>query len=148
MLLLLAFIHFQAVSDVSCEGNLLLDRLCGAQIYLTPRKSPFLSQLQPRMEKLAQHIKWVLTYNLHLFIQFAICKHFVKDKTSFFPVLFSILCLCINFSGPVSMRYWVLQSLSEWQINRFWHLYISTPTTVEKKAFQESLLVPPNKKKI
>jgi len=45
------------VSEVGYEGNLLLDRLCGAKIYLAPRKSPYLTELKPRMEKLAQHIK-------------------------------------------------------------------------------------------
>ncbi|XP_045215998.1 uncharacterized protein LOC123566167 [Mercenaria mercenaria] len=47
----------QDVKDVGCQGNLLLDRLCAAKIYLTPRKSPYLTQLKPRMDKLAEHIQ-------------------------------------------------------------------------------------------
>ncbi|KAL4227590.1 hypothetical protein ACF0H5_013033 [Mactra antiquata] len=44
------------VDEVGCKGNLLLDRLCGAKIYLTARKSPYLTELKPRMEALAKHI--------------------------------------------------------------------------------------------
>ncbi|WAQ99716.1 DCYD1-like protein [Mya arenaria] len=43
-------------SSVSCEGNLLLDRLCAAKIYLSPRHSPYLTHLKPRMDKLAENI--------------------------------------------------------------------------------------------
>ncbi|KAK7484755.1 hypothetical protein BaRGS_00024040 [Batillaria attramentaria] len=40
-----------------CEGNVLMDRLCGSHIYLVPKQSPYLTHLKPRMEKLAQEIK-------------------------------------------------------------------------------------------
>lgn len=39
------------------EGNVLIDRLCGSHIYLVPRKSPYVTHLKPRMEKLASDIK-------------------------------------------------------------------------------------------
>ncbi|KAK7461193.1 hypothetical protein BaRGS_00038781 [Batillaria attramentaria] len=44
-----------------CEGNVLMDRLCGSHIYLVPKQSPYLTHLKPRMEKLAQDIKSVYT---------------------------------------------------------------------------------------
>ncbi|KAK7461192.1 hypothetical protein BaRGS_00038780 [Batillaria attramentaria] len=40
-----------------CEGNVLMDRLCGSHIYLVPKQSPYLTHLKPRIEKLAQEIK-------------------------------------------------------------------------------------------
>lgn len=47
----------KSIEDVGCEGNLLLDRLCDAKIYMVPRKSPYETELKPRMEKLASKIK-------------------------------------------------------------------------------------------
>ncbi|XP_070172824.1 uncharacterized protein [Littorina saxatilis] len=44
------------VKSAGCEGNMLLDRLCGSHIYLVPRRNPFLTHLKPRMEQLAQQI--------------------------------------------------------------------------------------------
>ncbi|XP_052794963.1 uncharacterized protein LOC128227996 isoform X1 [Mya arenaria] len=41
---------------IGCEGNLLIDRLCSAKFYLAPKKSPYLTCLKPRMDKLAKHI--------------------------------------------------------------------------------------------
>ncbi|KAL5005385.1 hypothetical protein ScPMuIL_018841 [Solemya velum] len=43
--------------ELGCEGNVLLDRLCGAHIHLVPKFSPYLTKLKPRMEKLAAKIK-------------------------------------------------------------------------------------------
>nr|XP_022287846.1 putative D-cysteine desulfhydrase 1, mitochondrial isoform X1 [Crassostrea virginica] len=45
------------VEEVGCEGNLLLDRLCGAQMYMVPKQSPYLTELKPRMEKLADALR-------------------------------------------------------------------------------------------
>ena len=36
---------------------MMLDRLTGAEIYITPWKAPFKTELLPRMEKLAEKIK-------------------------------------------------------------------------------------------
>lgn len=46
----------QDVAEVGCEGNLLLDRLCGADIYLAPLRSPYLTELLPRMNQIVQNI--------------------------------------------------------------------------------------------
>ncbi|KAL3846757.1 hypothetical protein ACJMK2_017718 [Sinanodonta woodiana] len=46
-----------SVEELGCDGNVLLDRLCGANIYLVPRKSPYLTHIVPRMEILVQKIK-------------------------------------------------------------------------------------------
>ncbi|CAH1783589.1 unnamed protein product [Owenia fusiformis] len=45
------------VSEVSCQGNLLMNRLCGADMYFVPRGAPYETQLKPRMEIIAQQIK-------------------------------------------------------------------------------------------
>lgn len=47
----------QNVDEVGCEGNVLLNRLCGAHMYVVPRLSPYLTELKPRMEKLANTIR-------------------------------------------------------------------------------------------
>jgi hypothetical protein len=46
------------VDDVGCEGNVLLNRMCGAHMYMVPRVSPYLTELKPRMEKLAKSIRY------------------------------------------------------------------------------------------
>ncbi|XP_064615088.1 uncharacterized protein LOC135479223 [Liolophura sinensis] len=43
--------------EVGCDGNLLLNRMCGAKMYFTPRFSPYETVLRPRMEKLAEKIE-------------------------------------------------------------------------------------------
>ncbi|KAK3094941.1 hypothetical protein FSP39_008127, partial [Pinctada imbricata] len=43
--------------SVGCEGNLLLNRLCGAQMYIVPKFSPYEEELKPRMERLAASLK-------------------------------------------------------------------------------------------
>ncbi|XP_013411640.1 bifunctional D-cysteine desulfhydrase/1-aminocyclopropane-1-carboxylate deaminase, mitochondrial [Lingula anatina] len=43
--------------DIGFDGNVLLNRLCGAEMYIVPRKSPYLTHLKPKMEKIANQIK-------------------------------------------------------------------------------------------
>ncbi|XP_013388986.1 bifunctional D-cysteine desulfhydrase/1-aminocyclopropane-1-carboxylate deaminase, mitochondrial-like [Lingula anatina] len=43
--------------DVPCNGNLLLDRMCGAQIYIVPWEGTYESHLKPSMENIARGIK-------------------------------------------------------------------------------------------
>lgn len=50
-------LFWQNVDEVGCEGNVLLNRLCGAHMYMVPRLSPYLTELKPRMEKLANTIR-------------------------------------------------------------------------------------------
>ncbi|KAL8580934.1 hypothetical protein ACOMHN_039634 [Nucella lapillus] len=45
------------VKECGCEGNVLLNRLFGANIYLVPKYCSYLTHLAPRMEQLAQHIQ-------------------------------------------------------------------------------------------
>ncbi|XP_048744229.1 uncharacterized protein LOC125657593 isoform X2 [Ostrea edulis] len=45
------------VDDVGCEGNVLLNRMCGAHMYMVPKSSPYHTELNPRMEKLAKAIR-------------------------------------------------------------------------------------------
>lgn len=47
----------QNQSEIGSEGNLLLDRLCGANIHIVPKKSRYETELKPRMEKLAKKLK-------------------------------------------------------------------------------------------
>ena len=47
----------QDAEGAGCEGNMLLNRLCESHIYMVPKRSPYLTHLKPRMERLAQHIK-------------------------------------------------------------------------------------------
>ncbi|OWF54484.1 bifunctional D-cysteine desulfhydrase/1-aminocyclopropane-1-carboxylate deaminase, mitochondrial-like [Mizuhopecten yessoensis] len=47
----------QDPSEIGSNGNLLLDRLCGAHIYAIPKKSPYETEMKPRMEKLAKKLK-------------------------------------------------------------------------------------------
>ncbi|XP_041357220.1 bifunctional D-cysteine desulfhydrase/1-aminocyclopropane-1-carboxylate deaminase, mitochondrial-like [Gigantopelta aegis] len=47
----------QSKSSVECNGNLLLDRMCGADLYIVPRQSAYLTELRPRMLRLAELIK-------------------------------------------------------------------------------------------
>ena len=35
----------------------MLDRMCGAQLYMVPIKSLYLIELKPRMERLAEYLK-------------------------------------------------------------------------------------------
>ncbi|XP_019620388.1 PREDICTED: bifunctional D-cysteine desulfhydrase/1-aminocyclopropane-1-carboxylate deaminase, mitochondrial-like isoform X1 [Branchiostoma belcheri] len=44
-------------SEVGCEGNLLQDRLMGANVYLVQRTEWYEEKLLPRMQRLAQRIK-------------------------------------------------------------------------------------------
>ncbi|XP_046543189.1 bifunctional D-cysteine desulfhydrase/1-aminocyclopropane-1-carboxylate deaminase, mitochondrial-like [Haliotis rubra] len=44
-------------SDIGCEGNVLLNRMCGAHMYIVPRASPYIAELRPRQERLAEIIK-------------------------------------------------------------------------------------------
>ncbi|XP_066267865.1 uncharacterized protein [Branchiostoma lanceolatum] len=47
----------QNPSEVGCEGNLLQDRLMGANVYLVQRTEWYEEKLLPRMKRLAQRIK-------------------------------------------------------------------------------------------
>ncbi|XP_021359022.1 bifunctional D-cysteine desulfhydrase/1-aminocyclopropane-1-carboxylate deaminase, mitochondrial-like [Mizuhopecten yessoensis] len=47
----------QEARAFSCEGNALLTRLCGPDIYLVPQPAPYKTHLRPRMEELATSIK-------------------------------------------------------------------------------------------
>ncbi|XP_048249910.1 bifunctional D-cysteine desulfhydrase/1-aminocyclopropane-1-carboxylate deaminase, mitochondrial-like [Haliotis rufescens] len=47
----------KSASDIGCDGNVLLNRMCGADMYVVPRASPYLPELRPRQERLAQIIK-------------------------------------------------------------------------------------------
>ncbi|XP_033760439.1 putative D-cysteine desulfhydrase 1, mitochondrial isoform X2 [Pecten maximus] len=47
----------QDQSKIGSEGNLLLDRLCGSNMYIVPRKSPYETELKPRMETLAKKLR-------------------------------------------------------------------------------------------
>lgn len=47
----------QSADEVGCDGNLMLDRMCGAQLYMVPAKSSYLTELKPRMEWLAEYLK-------------------------------------------------------------------------------------------
>ena len=47
----------QTQDALGCQGNLMLDRMCGAQLYMVPVKSPYLTELKPRMERLADYLK-------------------------------------------------------------------------------------------
>ncbi|KAK2166068.1 hypothetical protein NP493_1335g00002 [Ridgeia piscesae] len=47
----------QSTAGVGCQGNVLLDRLCGAAIYVVPNNMCYKTGLLPRMERIAQHIK-------------------------------------------------------------------------------------------
>ncbi|XP_061194549.1 uncharacterized protein LOC133202707 isoform X2 [Saccostrea echinata] len=47
----------ESEADVGCEGNVLLNRMCGAHMYMVPKLSPYLTELKPRMEKLAESIR-------------------------------------------------------------------------------------------
>ncbi len=48
---------FQSASEAPCDGNMFLNRLAGADVYIAPRKSPYATELKPRMEQLAEKIK-------------------------------------------------------------------------------------------
>ncbi|XP_064638587.1 uncharacterized protein LOC135494484 [Lineus longissimus] len=43
--------------EVECNGNIFLNRLCGAEMYLVPKQSPYLTTLKPMMERIAQKLK-------------------------------------------------------------------------------------------
>ncbi|XP_013413667.1 bifunctional D-cysteine desulfhydrase/1-aminocyclopropane-1-carboxylate deaminase, mitochondrial [Lingula anatina] len=43
--------------DVGYDGNLLLSRLCGAEMYVVPKNSSYLTHLRPKMEVIASQIK-------------------------------------------------------------------------------------------
>ncbi|XP_025079618.1 LOW QUALITY PROTEIN: bifunctional D-cysteine desulfhydrase/1-aminocyclopropane-1-carboxylate deaminase, mitochondrial-like [Pomacea canaliculata] len=45
------------VCSLGCEGNVLVDRMSAADIYLIPKMSPYLTHQKPRMEKLAEESK-------------------------------------------------------------------------------------------
>ncbi|XP_060082861.1 uncharacterized protein LOC132562149 [Ylistrum balloti] len=47
----------QDPAEIGVEGNLFLDRLCSAEIYVVPKKCPYETELKPRMEKLANILK-------------------------------------------------------------------------------------------
>ncbi|XP_060084940.1 uncharacterized protein LOC132564287 [Ylistrum balloti] len=47
----------QGTCAIGCDGNALLTRLCGPNIYLVPHDSGYITELKPRMEKLAAAIK-------------------------------------------------------------------------------------------
>ncbi len=49
---------FQTADEAGCEGNLFLDRLAGAKIYTTPKGESQIGHLIPRMEKIAQKIRY------------------------------------------------------------------------------------------
>ncbi|XP_071162953.1 uncharacterized protein [Mytilus edulis] len=44
-------------ANVTFEGNVLLDKMSGASMYLIPKTSKYVIDIKPRMEKLADHIK-------------------------------------------------------------------------------------------
>ncbi|XP_022093834.1 bifunctional D-cysteine desulfhydrase/1-aminocyclopropane-1-carboxylate deaminase, mitochondrial-like isoform X2 [Acanthaster planci] len=44
-------------AEVTCSGNMLLNRLVGAHVYLMPRKSQFAGDIKPRLDQLVQKIK-------------------------------------------------------------------------------------------
>lgn len=44
-------------TNVTFEGNVLLDKMSGASMYLIPKTNKYVKDIKPRMEKLAAHIK-------------------------------------------------------------------------------------------
>ena len=50
--------YLQDPEGVENNGNVLLDRLSGAELYIVPRKSPYKTHLKPRMEALAEAIEY------------------------------------------------------------------------------------------
>ena len=62
---LLFFYLQREIIDIPCEGNMFLSKLCGAKIYIINRdlfgheKDMVEKEFQPRMEKLAEQLKYV-----------------------------------------------------------------------------------------
>lgn len=80
---------FQDVFDVGCEGNILLDRLCGAHIYLVPKICPYYTHLKPRMERLAQEILYVFIQYIWFYYNTA-CLHICTHICAFIYVLIHV----------------------------------------------------------
>ena len=50
----------QEKNEAGCEGNVFLDKMMGAEMYFTDLNAPYITELLPRMEKLAKKIKYLL----------------------------------------------------------------------------------------
>lgn len=60
MLYLPVLIYLKDTADIKYEGNLLLGKLCGVQLYLLPNKPTYaetLQQARNRMAQLAEKIR-------------------------------------------------------------------------------------------
>ena len=62
---ILFFYLQREIIDIPCEGNMFLSKLCGAKIYIINsdlfghEKDMVEKEFQPRMEKLAEQLKYV-----------------------------------------------------------------------------------------
>ena len=58
----LTYFLLQNTDEAGCDGNVFLDRMLGAHMYLAPMVAPYLTHLKPRMDMIADNIKYADSY--------------------------------------------------------------------------------------